>query len=924
MAGYGNGGLYLTGTAAVGQYEQVLRSIRFAPQFTQSGVTRQIRVSVQVGAVESPPATTLLTVMTPPPPVVDLNGAAPGRNYATIAEVDAPPVPIVAPDGLVIEAPGLNTLLRATVSFVNPAKGTFVVDTSGTSIVAVSTTSGLMLNGPDSVDHYQAVLRSLRVSEPLGDVGETKLVQIVVAGAGSSPMLTVGPPATCFVTVVQYQPPVVDVNGPLPGSILRIDGDVNMPVQFAADVSIVSSAPMLASAQIAFDPRNNPQFAYDTSGTNITVVRNGFSLDLYGADTREHYEQFLRGLTVTYSSTPTGYTSSLEITVTTTTNVKSAPANVLVTTLQPVGPSVDLNGSAPGRDTQAMLYEALPDQPLFDDDRLSIESSHAMTLVGAQINLYALQQASASVDTSGTNIHAFTTGLGLTLSGEDTVENYEQVLRSLKFVSVNTATGTYPVRFTVTDQIGAGQSATALVTVVNPPLTLLDLDGDPDHAYFAATFRPGFGPVPIVDATGLSIESPWEVLSGGQVLGPGAIAVDTSGTNITASGSGSFRIVLSGTDTVANYERVLRTATYESSTSYNGLVRAEFVVVDPAGRPSPTVESLISQDHAPASVVGRYLFYNQSKYDGYDAAAGPADDAAIATDKLPYFAGSGVVQPTAATSYVRGINGTMIDVDNLHTTITDNDFTFKIGSSNAPDTWTTAPAPSRVLLRPGEGDGGSDRIEITWPDGAIKNTWLQVTVKGNDARGGYDTNTGLAASDVFYFGNLVGDTFVGTPPPALVTNVSDEVGVRGHSGFLLPVTNAYDFNKDMLVNVADEVIARNNTAFLLRINVPANGATPAAALVDEQPAVTSSSTVRGAAAVASALTMLAASDRRAEESRVASRPEVEVHRQTRSLTTATDEVLARARWRAVPEAIVSSEDVAGIDDELLFELTSGR
>ena len=43
------------------------------------------------------------------------------------------------------------------------------------------------------------------------------------------------------------------------------------------------------------------------------------------------------------------------------------------------------------------------------------------------------------------------------------------------------------------------------------------------------------------------------------------------------------------------------------------------------------------------------------------------------------------------------------------------------------------------------------RVEIIWADGAIENEWVQVTVLA-------DADTGLAAPDVFYFGNAIGDS----------------------------------------------------------------------------------------------------------------------------------------------------------------------
>ena len=40
-----------------------------------------------------------------------------------------------------------------------------------------------------------------------------------------------------------------------------------------------------------------------------------------------------------------------------------------------------------------------------------------------------------------------------------------------------------------------------------------------------------------------------------------------------------------------------------------------------------------------------------------------------------------------------------------------------------------------MVVRPGAGVDGADRVEIVWGANAPKNTWLVVTVKGNDLRG---------------------------------------------------------------------------------------------------------------------------------------------------------------------------------------------
>jgi hypothetical protein len=211
------------------------------------------------------------------------------------------------------------------------------------------------------------------------------------------------------------------------------------------------------------------------------------------------------------------------------------------------------------------------------------------------------------------------------------------------------------------------------------------------------------------------------------------------------------------------------------------------------------------------------LFYNQSKFDGNTAGASSSDDNAIATDKVALqFSGSTTAPISAFSSYSRGINGIMVDIGGSHGTITASDFTFRVGTNSDVGSWSDAPAPVSVSIRAGEGVGGSDRVTIIWANNAIQNTWLQVIVEGNDALGGFNTNTNLALSDVFFFGNRIGDTFISSPPTIVSTTAADSLAARNNTGILQPVTNIYDFNKDATVGSGDELTARFNTGILTR------------------------------------------------------------------------------------------------------------
>ncbi len=204
-------------------------------------------------------------------------------------------------------------------------------------------------------------------------------------------------------------------------------------------------------------------------------------------------------------------------------------------------------------------------------------------------------------------------------------------------------------------------------------------------------------------------------------------------------------------------------------------------------------------------VIGRFLFYNNSAWDGNNSAANPGDDSAIASDKVPLFDASTATFANYS-SYTRGINGVMVDLLNPVNGggIGATDFIFRSGNDNNPSGWTNAPAPQSVTRRAGAGVSGSDRFTLIWADNLIQRQWLQVTVLAN-------ANTGLPSSEVFYFGNAIGDS--GNSAAQAQVNVLDENGAHNNpKNVASPATisDLYDFNRDKRVNVLDENTAHNN------------------------------------------------------------------------------------------------------------------
>jgi hypothetical protein len=224
---------------------------------------------------------------------------------------------------------------------------------------------------------------------------------------------------------------------------------------------------------------------------------------------------------------------------------------------------------------------------------------------------------------------------------------------------------------------------------------------------------------------------------------------------------------------------------------------------------------------APA-VIGRHVFYNNSGFDGANSAANALDDHAIATDKEALLPGQHA-SFSNYTSSPTGINGLMVDVAGLVNAagIGADDLVVRVGNTDNPSTWTAAPAPT-VSVRSGAGVGLSDRVTLTWPDNSIRNKWVQVTVKAN-------ADTGLAAPDVFYFGNLGGDTGDSLTTAAVTaTDLSrTRAKIGGYGG---TDTARFDHRRDGRINSADLAAVRNNLFQTLRlITAPAAAAVSAAA-----------------------------------------------------------------------------------------------
>jgi hypothetical protein len=229
---------------------------------------------------------------------------------------------------------------------------------------------------------------------------------------------------------------------------------------------------------------------------------------------------------------------------------------------------------------------------------------------------------------------------------------------------------------------------------------------------------------------------------------------------------------------------------------------------------------------APAAVVGRHLFYFKSAFGGthaFDA----ENDLAVAPDKQALLPG-GRGAFANVSSYARGINGLMIDLNDLKQMhFSEQLFRFDVRDDKS-NVWTpVSSVTTRIEIRRGAGVNGSDRVVVVFGDRAIWDQWLRVTVLQG-------TSAGLAAPDVFYFGHLADDVGGAASPPRV--DALDLAAVRRAMGRPAPITHPADFNRDGRVDALDLVATRQNAGRTL--TAFAAPAQPAAALRPAAPADT--------------------------------------------------------------------------------------
>jgi hypothetical protein len=384
------------------------------------------------------------------------------------------------------------------------------------------------------------------------------------------------------------QPPVVTTSA---GSTAYTEGAAATPVDGSVTVTDPDSA-NLSSAQVRISS------GFESGDTLGFANQNGISgsynagtgvLTLSGSAAVSDYQTALQSVTYSTGSNQNPSTSK---TVEFKANDGTADSNLATKTLAitPVNtaPTVTTSGG------QASYSEgSTPVQP---DPAVNVTDPDSAQLKGATVSITGNFTPSDGDTLSFTNTANITgtydAGTGvLTLSGNDTVANYQDALRSVmfSFTSQNPSTATRTVSFQATDT-GNAASNTATrnvgVSAVNNAPTVTTTGSN-------LSYTEGDGPV--AADPGLAVSDPDSAqLQGATVSVTGNfVAADdslgfTNQSGITGSyDAGTGVLTLSGNASVANYQAALRTVTYQnSSENPSGTKTLSFQATDTAGAAS--------------------------------------------------------------------------------------------------------------------------------------------------------------------------------------------------------------------------------------------------------------------------------------------------------------------------------------------------
>lgn len=533
------------------------------------------------------------------PPVVDLNGPDAGADYSAGYLGSNVPIPVADSDATITD-PDSQMLTSATLRLTNRPDGNLevlaasVLSTSITIVPFDLATGELVLNGPDTVEAFQQVLRTATyVNAALVPKSGTRIVEVTAndgtsmsnvvtttiqinpdnhapilsipggIALGSLPEDTLDPPGTSVEAMLASVGgnPITDPDpGALRGFALTAADNSHGAWQFAVllppagtpawePVGVVSDTAALllnTGALLRFVPAAN----YVGPSGNLTFRAWDQTSGVNGQ----------RNVDVTLNGGSSAFSEQTAVASVIITPVNDAP----IITFTPATPPVYEEDSSP--------------LPVLNDS-LAVSDVDNVNLASATVTLLNRPNGDAElldVLAAGTGLSVLYDSGVLTISGPAALSTYRQVLRSLTYHNTSQDPDVTDRQIQVVVSDGTATSNPLLVTVgvvATNDLPIVDLNGAGPGVDVSTDFYIRWRPARLADPNSVLIDLDDTSIISATVqitnLLDGtaeSLAARVAGTNIKqAYDPAAGLLLLSGIDSVANYQRVLRSVTYNNT-----------------------------------------------------------------------------------------------------------------------------------------------------------------------------------------------------------------------------------------------------------------------------------------------------------------------------------------------------------------------
>jgi uncharacterized repeat protein (TIGR01451 family) len=304
--------------------------------------------------------------------------------------------------------------------------------------------------------------------------------------------------ATLSVAVSTFNdPPHIDLNGGDAGtnystSFIEAGGPVAIVDTASLTVTDVDNSHLaVATVTLVNNLDADEILAADTAGTSINAIYNPVSgvLALFGPDTVANFQQVLR--TITYGNASQD-PATITRTVTFVVNDGTSDGNTAISTIGVSSvndaPVLDLDaddsGGVGGANYAAIFTEDGGPIAIVDPVDLTLSDADHANLESATVTITNLQESASEIltatvgSTSITATYDSATG-ALTLTGPDSVTNFQQALRTVTYgnSSQDPDTTARTVTFLADDGTDNSNTATCVVTVDalnDPPVVVAD------------------------------------------------------------------------------------------------------------------------------------------------------------------------------------------------------------------------------------------------------------------------------------------------------------------------------------------------------------------------------------------------------------------------------------------------------------------